>query len=485
MIAAAIATRDFQDVHHDRDRAVERGGKDIFVNILTTTGLVQRYVTDLAGPEAMVRKIAIRLGVPCYAGDKLTFSGRGEWRGQECVVEVTGRCGLGDHVTGDGRHREDAVISGAAAIAGIGATEFSKDSGAASCGWPPRRPRPRCADAELAPADVDGLVTFTMDSTAEIALARELGVGELRFFSQVGYGGGAACAIVQQAAMAVATGIAQVVVCYRALNERSGRRFGQVSRAALQATSAGVDSWHYPMGLLTPAATVAMIARRYMHDYGATSEDFGRITVADRRHAAANPKPAFYQRPVTLTEHQASRWIVEPLRLLDCCQESDGAVAVVVTGIERARGLLQRPAGTSAAAQGSGPTHDDQLLPRRAGAAGDGRGGQAAVAAGGDRPQDVRAAVLYDHFTPYVLLQLEELGLCPRGEARHFISGGAIELDGVLPLNPHGGQLGEAYIHGMNGIAEAVRQIRGTSVNQVRGDGPVLVTAGPGCRPAV
>jgi acyl dehydratase len=100
VIAAAIATRDFQDVHHDRDRAVERGGKDIFVNILTTTGLVQRYVTDWAGPEVMVRKIAIRLGVPCYAGDKLTFSGRGDWRGQECVVEVTGRCSLGDHVTG-------------------------------------------------------------------------------------------------------------------------------------------------------------------------------------------------------------------------------------------------------------------------------------------------------------------------------------------------------------------------------------------------
>ena len=100
VIAAAIATRDFQDVHHDRDRAVQRGGKDIFINILTTTGLVQRYVTDWAGPRAMVRQIAIRLGVPCYAGDKLTFSGRGEWRGQECVVEVTGRCSLGDHVTG-------------------------------------------------------------------------------------------------------------------------------------------------------------------------------------------------------------------------------------------------------------------------------------------------------------------------------------------------------------------------------------------------
>jgi len=101
VIAAAIATRDFQDVHHDRDRAIERGGKDIFVNILTTTGLVQRYVTDWAGPDAFVRQIAIRLGVPCYAGDKLTFSGKViEAGGAERLVEVVGRCSLGDHVTG-------------------------------------------------------------------------------------------------------------------------------------------------------------------------------------------------------------------------------------------------------------------------------------------------------------------------------------------------------------------------------------------------
>jgi len=375
------------------------------------------------------------------------------------------------------------VISGAAAIAGIGATEFSKDSGRSELRLATEAATVALADAGLAPADVDGLVTFTIDSTAEIALARELGVGELRFFSQVGYGGGAACAIVQQAAMAVATGIAQVVVCYRALNERSGRRFGQVSPAALQATSAGVDnSWHYPMGLSTPAATVAMIARRYMHDYGATSEDFGRITVADRRHAAANPKAWFYRRPVTLAEHQASRWIVEPLRLLDCCQESDGAVAVVVTGAERARGLLQRPVMIRAAAQGSGPGqftmtsyYRDELGLPEMGVVASQLWRQAGIG-----PQDVRTAVLYDHFTPYVLLQLEELGFCPRGEARHFISGGAIELNGVLPLNPHGGQLGDAYIHGMNGIAEAVRQIRGTSYNQVPDVEHVLVTAGTG-----
>jgi len=321
-----------------------------------------------------------------------------------------------------------------------------------------------------------------MDNTAEIALARELGLGELTFFSHVGYGGGAACAIVQQAAMAVTTGIAQVVVCYRALNERSGHRFGQVSRAAVAApTSAGIDNgWHYPMGLAVPAATVAMIARRYMHDYGAGSEDFGVVTVADRRHAATNPNAWFYRRPVTLAEHQASRWIVEPLRLLDCCQESDGAVAVVVTSAERARDLRQAPAVIRAAAQGSSPGQyvmtsyyrDELGLPEM------GTVARQLWRQAGLGPQDVRTAVLYDHFTPYVLLQLEELGFCPRGEARHFISDGAIELGGRLPVNPHGGQLGEAYIHGMNGIAEGVRQVRGTSVNQVGGDGPVLVTVG-------
>jgi acetyl-CoA acetyltransferase len=376
------------------------------------------------------------------------------------------------------------MISGVAAIAGIGATEFSKDSGRSELRLAAEAARAALADAGLSPHEVDGLVTFSMDSTAEIALARELGVPELRFFSQIGYGGGAACATVQQAAMAIAAGLADIVVCYRALNERSGRRFGQVSRAAAEApTSAGVDNgWHYPMGIGTPAATVAMIARRYMHEYGATSEDFGRVTVADRRHAAANPKAWFYQRPVTLAEHQASRWIAEPLRLLDCCQESDGAVAVVVTSRERARDLPQRPAVIRAAAQGSGPGQFVMTSYYREplGLAEMGVVARQLWPQAGIGPGDVRTAVLYDHFTPYVLMQLEELGFCGPGEARHFIAGGAIEMGGRLPVNPHGGQLGEAYIHGMNGIAEAVRQVRGTSVSQVPGDGPVLVTAGTG-----
>src|SRR5262249_31966279 len=202
-----------------------------------------------------------------------------------------------------------------------------------------------------------------------------------------------------------------------------------------------------------------------------------------RRHAASNPNAWFYQRPVTLAEHQQSRWITEPLRLLDCCQESDGAVALVVTSLDRARDLPWRPAVIAAAAQGSGPGqhtmtsyYRDDLAPRP----------ELGVVArqlwrqAGLGPADVRTAVLYDHFTPYVLMQLEELGFCGRGEARDFIADGAIEMGGRLPLNPHGGQLGEAYIHGMNGIAEAVRQIRRTAGNQGPGHGPALVRAGTG-----
>lgn len=377
------------------------------------------------------------------------------------------------------------MISGRAAIVGVGETEFSKNSGRSELQLAVEAVRTALADAGLTPVDVDGLVTFSMDSTAEIALAREIGAGELRFFSQVGYGGGAACATVQQAALAISAGVARVVVCYRALNERSGRRFGRVSRDVSSApTSSGVDNgWHYPMGLSTPAATVAMVARRYQHVFGATGEDFGRVAVAARRHAATNPRAWFFERPITLADHQASRWIAEPLRLLDCCQESDGAVAVVVAGVEQAADLRQTPAVITAAAQGSGAEqyimtsyYRDNLtgLPEL------GVVGRQLWEQSGLGPDDVRVAVLYDHFTPYVLMQLEELGFCPPGEARHFIADGAIELDGRLPVNPHGGQLGEAYIHGMNGIVEAVRQIRGSSVNQVAGPGPVLVTAGTG-----
>ncbi|GAA3818543.1 lipid-transfer protein [Amycolatopsis tucumanensis] len=377
------------------------------------------------------------------------------------------------------------TLSGKAAIAGIGATEFSKDSGRSELRLAAEAVRAALDDAGLRPSDVDGLVSFTMDGNAEIAVARELGIPELTFFSRVHYGGGAAAATVQQAAMAVATGVAEVVVAYRAFNERSGHRFGQVSSAAAgQVNSSGVDNaFHYPMGLATPAATVAMVAQRYLHEYGASTEDFGRVAVLDRKHAATNPAAWFHGKPITLAEHRASRWIAEPLRLLDCCQESDGGVALVITSAARARDLRHPPAVIAAAAQGSGPDQYIMTSYYRDELAGLPEMGVVARqlwAQAGAGPSDMEVAVLYDHFTPYVLMQLEELGFCGRGEAPGFVASGALELDGSLPLNPHGGQLGEAYIHGMNGIAEGVRQIRGTSCNQVPTVSHVLVTAGTG-----
>ncbi|WP_370181368.1 lipid-transfer protein [Rhodococcus wratislaviensis] len=376
-------------------------------------------------------------------------------------------------------------LSGKAVIAGIGATDFSKNSGRSELRLAAEAVTAALDDAGLTPADVDGLTSFTMDTNTEAAVARAVGIPDLKFFSRIHYGGGAACATVQQAAMAVATGVADVVVAYRAFNERSGMRFGQVNSGLVQqVNSSGTDNaFSYPHGLSTPAAFVAMVAQRYMHEYGATSEDFGRVAVTDRKHAATNPNAFFYGKPITLEDHQNSRFIAEPLHLLDCCQESDGGIAIVVTSPERAKDLKQKPAVIAAAAQGSG---SDQYImtsyyrPELAGLPEMELVGRQLWDQAGLGPQDMDLAVLYDHFTPYVLMQLEELGFCGRGEAKDFIADGAIDLDGSLPLNTHGGQLGEAYIHGMNGIAEGVRQIRGTSVNQVSGVQNVLVTAGTG-----
>ena len=427
IISTALATRDFQDVHHDRDKAQAKGSKDIFVNILTDTGLVQRYVTDWAGPSALIKSIGLRLGVPWYAYDTVTFSGEVTAVDDGLItVKVVGaqqpwRSRHRDRDADDrGRLMSPGLLSGRAAIVGIGATDFSKDSGRSELRLAAEAVLDALDDAGLSPADVDGLTTFTMDTNTEIAVARAAGIGELKFFSKIHYGGGAACATVQHAAMAVATGVADVVVAYRAFNERSGMRFGQVQTrlvgdAGAQADSTAADnSFSYPHGLSTPAAQVAMIARRYMHLSGATSRDFGAISVADRKHAANNPKAYFYEKPITIEDHQNSRWIAEPLRLLDCCQETDGAVAIVVTSVERARDLKQRPAVIEAAAQGSSPDQYTMVSYYRPelGLPEMGLVGQQLWEQSGLSPTDIQTAVLYDHFTPFTLIQLEELGFC-------------------------------------------------------------------------
>jgi len=373
-------------------------------------------------------------------------------------------------------------LSRRAAIAGIGQTEFSKESGRTELQLACEAVKAALDDAGLTPADVDGLVTFTLDNNEEMEVGRSLGIDEVRLFSRIPYGGGASAATVLQAAMAVATGVAEVVVVYRAFNERSGMRFGTVGGELT--TMPPWLSWYAPFGLLTPASWVAIHARRYMDTYGVTNEDFGRIAVVDRTHAATNPDAWFFERPITIEDHQASRWVVEPvLRLLDCCQESDGGVALVVTSTERARDLRQPPAVIEAAAQGA--THDSEMmtsyyrdditrLPEMR------LVGTQLWEQSGLRPEDISTAFLYDHFTPFVLMQLEDLGFCAPGEAKDFATVERLSLGGDLPINTSGGLLGEAYIHGMNGITECVRQLRGTSCNQVADVQHVLVTAGTG-----
>ncbi|MCX5387666.1 lipid-transfer protein [Streptomyces sp. NBC_00083] len=368
-------------------------------------------------------------------------------------------------------------LGGRAAVVGIGATEFSKDSGRSELKLAVEAVHAALDDAGLAPSDVDGLVTFTMDTSPEISVAQATGMGELSFFSRVHYGGGAACATVQQAALAVATGVAEVVVCYRAFNERSGRRFGSGVQQREPSAEGAALGWALPFGLLTPASWVAMAAQRYLHTYGLTPEVFGHVAVTDRRYAATNPAAYFHGKPITLADHAASRWIVEPLRLLDCCQETDGGQAIVVTTAERARDLRQRPAVIGAAAQGAGRRQEAMTSFYRDGMTGLPEMGVVARQlwrSSGLGPAEIDVAILYDHFTPFVLMQLEEFGFCGPGEGADFVAADAV------PLNTHGGQLGEAYLHGMNGIAEGVRQIRGTSVNQIPGAAHVLVTAGTG-----
>jgi len=282
---------------------------------------------------------------------------------------------------------------------------------------------------------------------------------------------------VQLAAAAVEAGMADAVVIYRAFNERSGRRFGQPLPTAPPSMS-----WTLPYGLDTPAKMYSLWFQRYMHRYGVTNEDLGRYTVVARKHAATNPAAWFYERPITLEDHQASRWIVEPiLRKLDCCQESDGGVAVIVTSMERARHLRQAPVRVAAASQSHLVDGDIMFNYHHADIADfpEARSlGEQLWKVAGIGPSEIDVAMIYENFSPVVLLQLEAFGFCGPGEAKDFIADGHIEVGGSLPVNTHGGLLGEAYIHGVNNILEGVRQIRGTAVNQVAGAEHVLVAAG-------
>jgi acetyl-CoA acetyltransferase len=365
-----------------------------------------------------------------------------------------------------------------ARIVGIGQSAFAKDIGRPERSIALEAILVALADAGIEPEEVDGLVRFDMESTTEVEIARNLGIPNLRFFGEVGYGGGGGCATLSHAALAVEAGRASVVVCWRARNRGSGGRPWAGTRMQV----GGDAQFYIPFGLVRPVDQIAMLAARHMHEYGTSSEQFGAVAVACRKHASRNPH-AMMREPITLADHQASRMIAEPLRKLDCCLETDGALAVVVTSAERARDARGRPAAILAAVQGSGPEHvvmanyhKERFLETPSLHA-----ARELWAQSGVRPADVDCAQFYDAFTPLVTISLEEYGFCKPGEGGAFSENGRLEWpDGALPCNTSGGGLSEAYVHGFNLILEGVRQIRGTSSCQVEGAELCLVTSGGG-----
>ena len=375
------------------------------------------------------------------------------------------------------------ALHNTAAIAGIGQTTYSKCSGVSELALACEAVSRAIDDAGIEPGEVDGLVTYTLDSSDEVEVANSVGLGDLTLFSQINYGGGAAVGLVHQAAMAVATGSAKNVVVWRGMNGRSGKRMGQGVSGTIISSDIIHWSWYMVYGMLTPASWIAAFTTRYMHEYGATSEHLGRIAIAQRKFALNNPNAAGYGKPLTMDDYLSSRLVAEPLRLYDCCQETDGGCALLITSVERARDLRQKPAVIRAVCQASSRGQEQMTsfyrddmtaLPEMELAA------RQVYAQSGLGPDDIDAACLYDAFTSEILVQLEAFGFCARGEAKDFIADGALEIGGRLPNNTHGGLLSEGYIHGVNNIAEGARLIRGTSCNQPEGVEHVLISSGVG-----
>ncbi len=367
------------------------------------------------------------------------------------------------------------------AIVGIGHTEYSRDSGRSELALACEAIRAAIEDAGLKPTDIDGFTRYTMDNNDPIDLARNLGIPALRYFGEVNYGGaGGPVGTIMLAAMAVATGQASAVVAFRAMNERSGRGTPRLGQALVGEAASGTASYLAPYGLFAPAQMVALAARRHMHLYGTRSEDFAEIALTCRHHAGFNPDALMYGRPMTLDDHQSSRMIASPLRLLDCCLETDGGAAVVVTRADRARHLRQPPVYISAGGLGGGAWNHRFMVKDC-----EARETESTVIAkhvfadAGITHADIDVLFIYDHFTPLVLMALEDFGFCARGEAKDFIKGGRLRWPGGdLPLNTSGGNLSEGYIHGMQNNIEAVRQLRGTARCQVPDARYAFVSAG-------
>lgn len=341
------------------------------------------------------------------------------------------------------------------------------------------------ADAGLAAREIDGVTSFGGDACEPAMVQAALGLTELRVSAMLwGGGGGGSCGAVDLAAMAVRSGQARHVVAMRSLAQGQTGRYGRYSAKRRH------GGFINPFGLLAAPQLLALAVRRHMHEYGTTQEQLGAFALACRSHAQRNPAAVTRGRPLDMETYLSARIIADPLRLYDCCLETNGACAVLVTTWERARDLAAAPVPIlssvhgSSAGWSSGPLGAYNMPLERFASIGAANLARDLYGRAGVAPSDIDVAQIYDNFTGLAIMAMEDYGLCPRGEGGAFAASGAIQWpDGELPVNTHGGNLSEAYIHGLNHVVEGVRQMRGVSTCQVEDARLCLVTGGPGPAP--
>lgn len=367
-----------------------------------------------------------------------------------------------------------------AAIVGVGYTPFTSRSGQSILELATEASRNAIEDAGLRPRDVDGVATYAMgDSVPSQGVATSLGLSGSTYLLDLELGGQAPCYMVLLADAAIKAGLAETVVAFRALNGRSGIRLG---RTQLDPELHPSAANRYAAGLNAYPQHVAMWARRYMIETGAGERDLAAVVMAQRWYAERNER-AILREALTFDQYLESPMVSTPFRVADCTREVDGACAVVVTTLERARDLRRPPVVVQGGAFAAGP--------RSGGEVGDillwddfsencmHYVGKQLWKRSGFSPSDIDVAELYDCFSSAVLYALEGLGLAPRGEAGGFVRDGNTKLGGRLPVNTHGGLLCEGYLHGMNSLAEGVLQLRGDAGERtVPGAQVALVSSG-------
>jgi acetyl-CoA acetyltransferase len=377
----------------------------------------------------------------------------------------------------------DRSLRGSVAIVGIGETAYYKHGAASDPEFvlTLKAILAACQDAGLDPHEIDGFASYSNDRNEGPRLAAALGVQALRFSNmQWGGGGGGMAAAVANAAAAIAAGLANRVVVFRGLAQGQFGRFGQ-GKAQGHSTVSGDVALFAPYGLLSPAHRHGIKVNRYMHDHGIKQDALKAIALTSYRHAQRNPRAVMHGRPLDSQAYDSARWIVEPFRLYDCCQENDGAAALLLCAAGEVGRYRTEPAYLLSAAMG---VHY-RCSPIGFNAPEVASAGFQAIApdlygTAGLGPEEIRVVQAYEHFTGGVVMSLAELGFFRPEQANEFLTLENLAApDGRLPLNTSGGNLAECYMHGLSLAVEAVRQIRGTSVNQVPDAHTGLVTAGP------